>query len=224
MKKRSGTFEEKYFKGNKSTYTSSYDYKAGNIQLVYEERVAPFIKTALPPEGKVLDVACAFGDLLHLIDRDGYKTYGIDISHYAIEKAKKRTAAKLSIGDVNEKMPYKTNFFNAIFALDIIEHVDSPYRFLIELHRLLKKNGFLFIQTPNINSVFEKISKDKWFGYRDETHLHLFTRKSLGFLAKKSGFLLLTSQTFAAPFPPVIRTLLKQTDIGGNLWLVAKKV
>lgn len=224
MKKKSPKFEEEYFKGNKSIYTACYDYKVGNIAMVYKERALEVLQKNIPKNAKILDVGCAFGDLLSLLDRDNFITYGIDISHYALSKAKKITKAQLALGDLNKSLPYKDDFFDAVFALDIIEHLESPYRFLLELHRVLKKDGIVFVQTPNINSFFEKIYKDKWFAYSDETHLHLFNRKSLQFLLQKCGFSVLHNQTISAPFPKFLRTLVKNTDIGGNLWVVARKI
>ena len=224
MKKKSSKFEEEYFKGDKSIYASCYEYKAGNISMVYRERALRILQKNVPKNARVLDAACAFGDLLALLDQSNFITYGIDISEYALKRAKKNTRAELVLGDLNKTLPYKSNFFDAVFALDVIEHLESPYRFLLESHRILKKKGILFVQTPNINSFFEKIYKDKWFAYSDETHLHLFNRKSLRFLVQKSGFSVLYNQTISAPFPLILRTLLKNTDIGGNIWMVARKV
>src|SRR3989338_9351462 len=157
MKKKSSKFEEEYFKGDKSIYASCYEYKAGNISMVYRERALRILQNNVPENAKILDAACAFGDLLALLDEDDFTTYGIDISKYALNRAKKNTRAQLTQGDLNESLPYQKNYFDAVFALDVIEHLESPYRFLLELHRILKKKGILFVQTPNINSVFEKI-------------------------------------------------------------------
>lgn len=223
MKKQLQKFEEKYFKGDSSIYSRNYAFKAANINLVYKERALEILNRYTSERAKVLDVACAFGDLLSLLDKNNYDTYGIDISSYALQRAKKNTRAHLTQGDLNKKLPYKDNFFDAIFAFDIIEHVDSPYNFLLELYRVLKKRGILFVQTPNINSIFEKFFKDKWFAYQDKTHLQLFNRKSLQFILQKSGFYVVRNETICIPFPYVLRSLLKNTDIGGNLWLVAQK-
>src|SRR5258708_25501750 len=222
--KKSSQFEKEYFKGNKTNPMAAYEYKAGNISMIYKERALNILQNNVPRNAKILDAGCAFGYLLSLVDQSNFTTYGIDISAYALERAKKITKAQLVQGDLNTVLPYKSNYFDAIFAMDIIEHLESPYKFLLELRRMLKKGGILFIQTPNINSVFEKFSKEKWFGYSDNTHLYLFNRKSLGFLLQKSGFSVLFNQTVSTPFPYFVRSILKNTDIGGNLWLVAKKI
>lgn len=223
-KSKKKSFEKNYFTGKSGTYSKCYEHKASNISLVYQERALPILSRNVSPQAKILDVACAFGDLLSLLDNDKYITYGIDISRYAIKEAKKHTQANLTVGDLNNRLPYKNNFFDAVFAFDIIEHLESPYKFLLELRRVLKKNGLLLIQTPNINSFFEKFYKKNWFGYQDETHLNFFTRKSLTFLLKKVGFSIIVNETFSQPFPKVIRSMVKNTDIGGNLWIVAKKI
>jgi 2-polyprenyl-3-methyl-5-hydroxy-6-metoxy-1,4-benzoquinol methylase len=224
MSTRLVKFEEEYFKGDKSKYTTCYDYKVGNIIQTYNERVLEIFKKNVPKNAKILDAGCAFGDLLALLDNNNYQTYGIDISKYALEKARKITKAQLLLGDLNDTLPYTSNFFDVIFALDIIEHLESPYKFLLELRRVLKMGGILFIQTPNINSIFERFTKDMWFGYRDETHLYLFNRKNIKFLLEKSGYSIFCNQTISAPFPYFIRSLVKNTDIGGNLWVVARKI
>lgn len=223
MNKKSPQFEEKYFKGNQSTYAACYDYKVGNIAMVYKERAFEILQKNVPKNAKILDAACAFGDLLTLLDQSEFTTYGIDISEYALKKAKKNTKAQLILGDLNKKLPYKDNFFDAVFALDVIEHLNSPYQFLLEMNRVLKKKGILFVQTPNINSIFEIFAKEKWFAYTDETHLYLFNRKSLRFILEKTGFSVLYNQTISAPFPFILRSLVKNTDIGGNLWTASRK-
>lgn len=224
MSKKLQQFEEEYFKGDKSIYASCYDYKIGNISMVYKERALEILQKDVPQKAKVLDAGCAFGDLLSLLDKSNYQTFGIDVSKYALERARKNTKAQLVLGDLNKKLPYKDNFFDAIFAVDVIEHLDSPYHFLLEIKRVLKKGGILFIQTPNINSIFEIFAKEKWFAYTDETHLYLFNRKSLRFILQKSGFSILQNQTISAPFPFWLRSFVKNTDIGGNLWTVSRKI
>ena len=50
--------------------------------------------------------------------------------------------------DIQEKTPFHDNFFDLIFALDILEHVENPSIAIDEILRILKKNGLLFISVP----------------------------------------------------------------------------
>ena len=224
MKQFPSKFEKEYFQGDKSNYTTCYDYKMGNISYLYTKKALPILKRSLDTKAKILDLGCAFGNLLSMLDKKGYKTYGLDISQYAIAKARKITKADLALGDVNKELPYNNNFFDAVFALDIIEHLNSPIEFVHEVARVVKKNGNFFIHTPNINSIFEKIFKEKWFGYRDDSHLYLFNKKNLKFLVEKAGFEVFINETISYPLPSILRQLLKNTDLGGSLWMVARKI
>ena len=46
-------------------------------------------------------------------------------------------------------MPYKNNTFDAVFIGEIIEHLENPYKAMIEVSRVLKNNGILYLSTPN---------------------------------------------------------------------------
>lgn len=223
MKQKSAKFEKKYFKGEDNNYFSSLEYKMGNLRYLYERKIRPILKNQLVEHDKILDVGCALGVLLSMLDKDGFETYGVDISRFAISEAKKRTKAALQIFDVNQNFSYQDNSFAAVFAIDIIEHLESPARFLLETKRVLKKGGYLFIHTPNINSFFEKIFGKNWFGYKDKTHLYLFNRKSLRFIVEQSGYKIINCETILYPAPVTLRPFLAKTDLGGTVWLIAQK-
>ncbi len=211
-----------YGKNYYKNYESGFGYKSSNITYLYENRIKQLLAKC-KKKSKILDVGCAYGNLLSFLDKEGFLTFGIDISAFALKRAKKNTSACLVRKDIDNGLPYNNNYFEAIIAQDLIEHLESPYRFLCEAKRILKKNGLLMIQTPNINSLFEWIFKKNWFGYKDKTHLHLFNRKSLGFLLKQVGFEVIINETILYSSPKFIRTFFNKSDIGGSLWLVARK-
>lgn len=224
MNKIASKFEEEYFKNNKSSYLACFDYQKGNIAFLYERKILPIFKKNLGKNLKVLDIGCALGTLLSMLDKEGYETYGIDISNFAIREAQKYTRADLKIGNVNKCLPYQGRFFDAVFALDIIEHLDSPIKFALEVKRILKKGGLFFVHTPNINSIFEKIFKKSWFGYKDNTHIYLFNKKSLKFLLEKAGLKVIINETISYPLPAPFRRFFENTDLGGSLWMIARKI
>ncbi len=47
--------------------------------------------------------------------------------------------------------------FDAIVAIEIIEHLENPYLFLRECAKLLKPNGLLFVTSPNVESITSRI-------------------------------------------------------------------
>ena len=58
------------------------------------------------------------------------------------------------------KLPWSDNFFNFIFLCDVVEHLipsDIP-NLINEIKRVLKKDGYLVIVTPNIASLIKRIN------------------------------------------------------------------
>ena len=52
---------------------------------------------------------------------------------------------------------FTPDFFDAITLWDLFEHVPSPRALLVRVQALLKPGGFLFIETPNVNSLLDRV-------------------------------------------------------------------
>ena len=147
-------------------------------------------------KGKVLDIGCGFGFFLEALDKGKYNTYGIDISEFAIEQAKQRSKAHLTVQSADERFPYRDDLFEAVTMFDVIEHI-SNYRYALEeIYRVLKPGGYAFVITANSNSLLRKILRKQWYWYKDPTHIHLFSPKSLRQSLMDTGFTSITIRTF----------------------------
>ena len=72
-------------------------------------------------------------------------------------------------------VPLKADSFDLIILQDVIEHVNDPQSLIISLYSLLKKNGILYLSTPNRLSVFNVISDPHW----GLPLLSIFSRKTI---------------------------------------------
>ena len=72
-------------------------------------------------------------------------------------------------------VPLKADSFDLIILQDVIEHVNDPQSLIISLYNLLKKNGILYLSTPNRLSVFNVISDPHW----GLPLLSIFSRKTI---------------------------------------------
>lgn len=153
-------------------------------------RLVPYCNT-------LLDVGCGTGIIAHFIKGKVKKVYGIDISKKDLEKAKERGIITTAVDFNSKSFPFKTNFFDSITCLDVIEHVLDPRVVLKEMYRVLKKDGILILSTPNIRfsnhiydlaikGIFPKTSIDESF--YDGGHVHFFTYKDMTELLKNAGF------------------------------------
>lgn len=104
-------------------------------------------------EGRILDLGCGTGYGTKILSGKGREIYGIDVSQEAIDYARRKYFGPEYICCSAEKLPFEDNYFDAVTAFEIIEHVEKPEKVLDEIHRVLKKDGDLFISTPNLRHL-----------------------------------------------------------------------
>ena len=179
-------YNENYFNGNDSFF---YRGGYGNNMLfdIYYDFIFKEISEYCKDikNGKVLDVGCAYGFMLERFP-ESWQKFGMDVSYYAINKARKRlSSAMLSVGNAERDLHFPQNYFDIILLNDIVEHLKDPEKALKSAYRILKKGGIMYITTPNLNSVRKKVlhSADK-----KEHHVSMFPHKELMALLKKIGF------------------------------------
>lgn len=157
-------------------------------------------KFITPVSGKVLDIGCHSGLLTQRIIKktSSHEIHGIDLSPKAIEGAKKRiTSGSFKVADAQD-LPFGDNSFDAIFCLEVIEHVDEPEKVIAEIKRVLKKGGYGVILVPTDNLLFKLI----WFLWNlkykvwSHTHVQSFTNSKLEDLIKKNNLKITHSKTF----------------------------
>ena len=112
--------------------------------------------------------------------------------------------------DAEEKLPFEEDFFDTVYAGQILEHIANPNNFLLEINRVLKQDGVFILDIPNPYSI-ERILK--WIFKREEnlgdpTHLIFYTPASLKAILKYSGFEVLelcTDYKQRIPIPDFLR-------------------
>lgn len=180
-------YGEEYFHIEDFKYKSigyrSYEKDQDHHKFYFRNKIrliARYLKT-----GKILDVGCALGYFMEVAKEYGYYPYGIDVSNYAVNYAQKRFSGKVYLAD---KACFKPNYFDGITLFQTLEHLSDPNKTLNELKKWLKKDGYLFIATPNSNCWMRIILGKYWFEFKPAEHLSLFNNDSVRFLLEKNGF------------------------------------
>lgn len=176
----------------------------------------------------------------------------MDINPEAIKTAKKNGVIVLRY-NVEKKWHFPSEYFNVVIASHIIEHVVNPDHLILESKRVLKKNGFLFIATPNLAAWFNRVlllfgfqpfftevsTVDKTLGLtftRKLTplrsplgHLRIFTLQSLEDILKLHEFKIIeirSNEFLSFPKPLLIIDKIISyfsVSLASNIILVAKK-
>src|SRR3989338_2944979 len=90
------------------------------------------------------DLGCGNGERTLLFDNFGRSVTGIDYQDYRIKQARKFKFLKRDIF----KNKLKSELFDLILSFDVIEHLEEPDKLLLEIHRLIKKDGIIILSTP----------------------------------------------------------------------------
>ncbi len=142
-------------------------------------------------KGNLLDIGCCNGEFCQpLIDRGGYTCYGMDSVSTELSEAQKRGVI-VTHGSFLEEFPYEDNFFDIIFAGEVIEHTIDDNIFLRECSRIMKKGGTLILTTPNLVSLGNRLLMSLGFLPRfayNEFHYRIYNLRLLKNKLKAAGF------------------------------------
>lgn len=187
-------YSQNYFKNSNSGSIGYENYLAdkSNIIKTFEKRFKD-IEKLHPNKGKILDLGCALGFFLEVVENHGWMPYGVEISDYAGEIAKKHFGERIFQGALDQAC-FPNDFFDIITMWDYLEHVSSPSQELSRVWQLLKNDGLLILSTPDANSLPHRIFRNKWMGYKDQEHLYYFSRENAIMLLEKAGFTVLKSE------------------------------
>lgn len=187
------------------------------VALLRAENKAKFpwilnkLRTLCDHKGSILDVGCGGGFLSNELARQGYEVTGVDISPESLKVAQAHDVTgtvKYEVADAF-KLPYEDQSFDAVTAMDFLEHVEHPDLVIKEFSRVLKPGGLFFFHTFNRNpfAYLIVIKLLEWFVKNTPKNMHvirLFIRpKELCTYAEAAGMNVLSM----VGIRPVLRSI-----------------
>jgi len=142
-------------------------------------------------KGRLLDVGCAAGFSLEAAVKRGWDAYGVELSGYSASLAQERFGKERVFSGTLDQAGFERDFFDAVFMVDVIEHVKDLDGFMANVWRILKKQGIAAIVTPDAGSFSYKLMGRSWPHIKGE-HLYYFSASTLQKLLEKHGFRLLS--------------------------------
>src|SRR5215471_2517862 len=131
--------------------------------------------------GRLLEVGCARGDFLR-VARNSFDVSGVEPNPSLADDAEKVAPI---YRDVIETLPWRD--FDVITSFHVIEHVDSPKRFVSAMADRIKHGGLLVLETPDIDSPPFRLMKAKWRQFIPE-HYFFFDHSTMSRLLTDCGF------------------------------------
>jgi SAM-dependent methyltransferase len=136
--------------------------------------------------GRMLDVGCGFGDLMLSFARKGWDVEGVDTSAVAVDAANRRGLV-VHAGAL-EDLDLPRDAYDLITMRHVLEHVHDPVALLQRTHTLLKPDGELIVQVPNIASAEARVFGKRWQPLELPRHLSHFNRSTLDNVLVRAGF------------------------------------
>lgn len=132
---------------------------------------------------RVLEIGCYDGYLLHLLEQQGAQGVGIEPSASAAALGQDRYGVTIHAG-LFEEIELQDGEFDLIVLSHVLEHLAAPAPTLARCHELLKANGQLFIEVPNVL----KPRVESAVNFFTFDHLFNFCPDTLGMLFRAQGF------------------------------------
>jgi len=133
--------------------------------------------------GKLLDIGCSVGDFLHKA-KYFYEVEGVEVNPNTSAYAKKYFKVHT---DYLSNLKLKKEY-DIVTLHQILYGVPDNTSLLKDIHKILKDDGILYINTPNSDSYAMKLFGGKCNHLYGYTSLNIFNRQSVEKLAKLSGF------------------------------------
>ena len=125
--------------------------------LFYREEKCLKILQKFKKNLKFLDVGCGDGLFLnHLKRQTKFELYGGDYSIPKVEKCRSKGLNVIKI-DLEKKLPFKDNFFDIVYAGEVIEHLYDPDYAIKEISRIIKPDGYFLLSTPNLLAWYNRL-------------------------------------------------------------------
>jgi 2-polyprenyl-3-methyl-5-hydroxy-6-metoxy-1,4-benzoquinol methylase len=117
-------------------------------------------RAGLRPHARVLDAGCGWGVTLEALERRGYKVTGLDVSRRALDGLD-RPDRELVVADLTQPLPGSVTPFDAVLALDVIEHLDDDREAVARLGELARPGGGVVVVSvparPDLFSEFDEV-------------------------------------------------------------------
>jgi len=134
------------------------------------------------PPARVLDAGCGWGVTLEALDRLGYRATGLDVSQRALERID-RPDRRLVLADLSRPLPTgaEAEAFDAVLALDVIEHLDDDRAAVSRLGALARPGGLVLVSVPALPELFGEFDAIQGHRrrYRPETLTRAFEGSGL---------------------------------------------
>ncbi|MDC1124549.1 class I SAM-dependent methyltransferase [Pelagibacteraceae bacterium] len=194
-----------------SQYSKFYNERVKNI---YKPKVK-FLKQVIRNKINLIDLGCGAGHFVKALETSKINATGYEVSDYLVKlgnsKLKKNNLKKVKLNDLF-KIIAKEDNANVISLIGVLEHFSRPHDFFKSFTK--SKIKYLYISVPcfSLTTFLENVFQKVYPRHLSGDHTHLYSKKSLEFLAKKYRLKIVGEWWFGADIPDLFRSLLVSSN------------
>lgn len=125
---------------------------------------------------RVLDVGCGTGTLLNMLPQN-VERFGVEPASEASTRARARGISIISLEDLDK--PELTNSFDAVTAIDVVEHAKDLSRLRHYFALALRPGGLLVLLTGDVASRAARTLGRYWYYLHYSEHVSFFSDHSM---------------------------------------------
>jgi SAM-dependent methyltransferase len=178
-----------------AAYASSYgNYQADRslVERIAEplaQREATRVAAIADPGGPMLELGCGTGRFLERLRHAGWRgpLAGVEYSAEVAAATGERLGIPVAAGTV-ESADLGPEPLALLVLRHVIEHLRDPAVALDRARSALRRDGVLYIATPDARALSARAFGRYWWGYEVPRHLVVFSRDGLRRLVEAHGF------------------------------------
>jgi 2-polyprenyl-3-methyl-5-hydroxy-6-metoxy-1,4-benzoquinol methylase len=188
-------YDEAYWTSDAAKTRGYTDYRSdAPLYLRTYRRRLGVIRRHFSRPGRVLDVGCAAGYFLAVMQEEGWDVTGLEPSAPILEQAAARIGAEnVRTGLLNES-GLEPRSFDLVTLWDVLEHMPDPVAALAEARELLAPGGKLLIETQNVDSLAAKVLGRRWQHYKHAEHIYHFNPSTIERVLSEAGLRILENR------------------------------
>jgi SAM-dependent methyltransferase len=158
---------------------------------------------------RVLDVGCSNGDLLKHLAGQGWEPFGVEPGEEAARLAHERGITMLGpeVGSIGGGEPR----FDAVTAIDVVEHIPQPVPFFRQVASLLRPGGVFVVVTGDTGAWSWRLLGSTYWYCSIPEHVSFFSRDAMQRVGAEVGLTLAEYRRTSHARQPPLRTLIEWT-------------
>ena len=169
------------------------------------QRILSQVRDYLPEKASVFEIGAGIGCTVKSFEEAGFDATGIEPNEGFNAYTRGTLHAKVANTNLYD-LHADDGGMDAVLLIHVIEHFSSPTRALKHMRSLIKDNGMLYIECPNIAAPFATFGRLFHFA-----HIYNFTPNTLIALAAKCGYEVV--EKFTDEAHPDIQILFRKVEV-----------